>query len=125
MNFLVDSHAAVWWMDDPNRLAPAARDAIADGRNLVYLSAASVWEIGLKMARGKLRLPATYVDRLRADGFSFLDVSVSHAQRAPFLPPHHADPFDRLLIAQAQIEGLVLVTRDEDLHAYGVPVLRA
>jgi PIN domain nuclease of toxin-antitoxin system len=125
VNLLVDSHVAVWWLDDPKRLSSAARAAIADGRNQVYLSVASVWELGLKVERGKLRLPADYLDRLRADGFGFLDVRLVHARRAPVLAPHHADPFDRILLAQAEIEHLVMVTRDDALRVYGVPVLGA
>ena len=125
MNLLVDSHVAIWWLEDPARLSPAARAAIADGRNRVWLSVASVWEIGLKAARNKLRLPAGYVDILLADGFGILEIRLAHAQRAPALPSHHADPFDRMLVAQAEVEHLVLVTRDEALRAYGVPILSA
>jgi PIN domain nuclease of toxin-antitoxin system len=125
MNLLIDSHVAVWWLDNPGRLTAPARTAIADGRNRVYLSVASVWEIGLKAARNKLRLPPSYVELLQADGFTVLEIRLAHARRAPAWPPHHADPFDRMLLAQAEVEGLVLVTRDDALRAYGVPILAA
>ena len=125
MRLLLDSHAAIWWLDDPTRLSPAARAAIADGRNEVQLSVASIWEIGLKAARNELRLPPGYVDVLQSDGIGILDVRRSHAERAPALPPHHADPFDRMLIAQAEIENLMLVTRDPAFRAFGIPVLEA
>jgi PIN domain nuclease of toxin-antitoxin system len=125
LNLLVDSHVAVWWLDAPTRLAPAARNAIAEGRNRVYLSVASIWEIGLEAARNKLRLPPDYVDLLQADGFGVLDIRRAHAERATALPPHHADPFDRMLLAQAEIEGLTMVTRDAALRAYGVPIVEA
>ncbi len=125
MNLLVDSHVAIWWLDDPDRLSPRARAALADGRNQVLLSVASIWEIGLKAARNQLRLPADYVDVLQADGFGVLDIRRAHAERAARLPPHHADPFDRMLIAQAQVEDLVLVSRDEELARYEVQMLHA
>jgi len=125
MRLLLDSCVVVWWMDDPKRVAPAARAAITDSRNAVFLSAASVWELGLKIARGKLRLPADYVARLRQDGITDLSVTVDHAVASLSLPNIHADPFDRLLIAQAVEEGLVLVTRDHLILQYPVAQLAA
>lgn len=125
MNLLVDSHVAIWWLDDPARLSARARAALADGRNQVQLSVASIWEIGLKAARNQLRLPADYVDVLQADGFGVLDIRRAHAEHATRLPLHHADPFDRLLIAQAQVEDLVLVSRNEALRPYDVHLLDA
>lgn len=125
MNLLVDSHVAIWWLADPARLSARARAALADGRNQVQLSVASIWEIGLKAARNQLRLPADYVDLLKADGFGVLDIRRAHAEHATRLPPHHADPFDRLLIAQAQVEDLVLVSRDEAFRQYDVHLLDA
>jgi len=113
MRLLCDSHVLVWWLDDPLKLAPKARAAIADPDNEVFFSAASVWELGLKIAKGKLRMPKGYVDELRADGFDELPVTVEHAEAATTLPAVHGDPFDRMLIAQTLLENLVLVTRDE------------
>jgi len=124
MRVLVDSHIAVWWLDDPARLAPRAREVIVDPDNEVFLSAASVWELGLKIARGKLLMPADFVAVLRADGFSDLPVTVDHAEASLRLPRHHGDPFDRLLIGQAIEEGLVLVTRDAAIFDYEVPALK-
>ena len=125
MNLLLDSHVAIWWLNDPARLAPAARATIADGRNRALISVASIWEIGLKTARQKLILPADYVNILQADGFALLEVRREHAERAPALPTHHGDPFDRMLVAQALTENLVLVTSDAALRTYGVPILEA
>ncbi len=116
---------AIWWIDDPGRLSPAARSAISDGRNQAHLSVASIWEIGLKMARNKLRLPPGYIDVLQSDGIGLLDIRREHAERAQGLPPHHADPFDRMLIAQAEVENLIVVTRDAVFHSYGIPILDA
>lgn len=125
MRLLIDTHVAIWWLRDPRLLSASARDAIRDGRNDVFVSAASVWEIGLKVAKKKLRVPDGYLRALEKDGFSSLDIRPVHAERAPQLPDHHADPFDRLLIAQALCENLVFVTRDDALMEYGAPLLLA
>lgn len=125
MRLLLDSHVVVWWAAFPGRLRSGTREAIASPNNEVFLSAASVWELGLKVASGKLRLPAGYATRLIAAGLEELPVSIAHAQRATALPPLHSDPFDRLLIAQALEEGLVLVTSDRAILGYDVPTLEA
>jgi PIN domain nuclease of toxin-antitoxin system len=123
MRLLLDSHALLWWMDDPSRLLPAARLAIADPRNLVFASAASVWELGLKIAKGKLRLPAGFHDLLDRNGIGALPFTAQHALASVALPPLHGDPFDRALVAQCQIESLTLATRDRQLGDYGVAIL--
>jgi PIN domain nuclease of toxin-antitoxin system len=125
MRLLLDSHVVVWWALFPGRLRSEARNAIIAPENEVLLSAASIWELGLKIARGKLRLPPDYAARLLAHGFGELAVSIAHADRATTLPPLHGDPFDRLLIAQALEEGLVLVTGDQAIIRYDVPTLGA
>lgn len=116
---MIDSHVAVWWLEQ------AARDAIADPGNEVFLSAASVWELVLKVARGRLVIPDEYVDVLAEDGFVPLPISAAHALAAARLPLHHGDPFDRMLVAQALGEGLVLATRNREIARYNVPLLRA
>ncbi len=125
MRLLADSCALVWWLGHPTSLAPAAREAITDPANEVYFSAASVWELGLKIRKGKLLMPHDFADVLVADGFSPLTVTVEHAAKSLTLPPLHEDPFDRLLIAQALVEGLVMVTRDATIRQYPVAVLGA
>ncbi len=120
MRLLVDSHALIWWAENPARLTPAAREAIADPANEVFMSAASLWELGLKVAKGKLRLPANFAQVLRLGGFADLPIHARHAERALSLPPVHGDPFDRMLVAQAQEEGMVLVSCDQWISAYGV-----
>lgn len=125
MRLLLDSHVVVWWALYPGRLRRATRELLIAPENEIYLSAASVWELGLKIARQKLRLPADYAARLLADGFDELPVSIAHADRAMTLPLLHGDPFDRLLIAQALQEGLVLVTSDREIVRYDVPTLEA
>lgn len=123
MNLLLDSHALLWALHDPERLAPAARDAISDPRNLVYFSAASAWEHALKAARGKLTLPADWLVAAEQAGFDEVAISAQDARMSATLPWHHSDPFDRLLVAQAQSRGLTLATRDAMLVAYGVALL--
>lgn len=125
MRLLVDSCVLVWWLDHPASLAKEAREAIADPSNEVYFSAASVWELGLKIRKGKLTMPVDFASALSADGFSPLSVTVDHAARSLSLPALHEDPFDRLLVAQAIEEGLVMVTRGEVIRDYPLAVMRA
>ncbi len=123
MRILLDSHALLWWMDDPSRLQPGARQAIADPSNLVFVSAASVWELGLKVSKGKLRLPLDFHTLLQAQGIEPLAFTAAHAMASTGLPPLHGDPFDRALVAQCRLESLTLATRDTILGDYGIAVL--
>jgi PIN domain nuclease of toxin-antitoxin system len=124
VKLLLDTHALLWWLADDPGLEPAAADAIA-GADLVLVSAASAWEIGIKQALGKLTGPRDLAGEVAANGFTELPITLAHAVIAGALPPHHADPFDRLLVAQARLEGCTLVTRDPRMAAYGVASLRA
>jgi len=123
VDLLLDTHAFLWWTAVDARLGESARAAIADSANRVLVSAASVWEISIKRASAKLTFRHDILNVLAHTGFDTLDITPHHADAAGSLPMHHADPFDRLLIAQARIEGLVLVTQDRQLLAYGVPML--
>jgi PIN domain nuclease of toxin-antitoxin system len=125
VRLLLDTHVLLWWFNAPEVLAEAARDAIADETNVVYVSAATVWEAGIKQALGKLRGADDLPARIRAQGLDELPIELEHADRAGALPVHHTDPFDRMILAQAQCEGLTVVTRDERFSAYGVPLLAA
>lgn len=129
MRLLLDTHTFLWAAGQSPKLSEAARTAIADRRNDVYVSAAVAWEIAIKSARGRLRLPfgaETYVpSRIAALGFATLPVTLEHALAVAALPVTHADPFDRILIAQAQFEGLTLVTRDAVMLSYPVRTLEA
>jgi PIN domain nuclease of toxin-antitoxin system len=126
MNLLLDTHVLLWAVDDDPSLSQAARTAIIDGRNVVFVSAATAWEIAIKKALGKLQAPTdSYLEELRRHRFTPLDITTEHALAVETLPPYHADPFDRMLVAQAQVEKLTLVTRDPRLQAYAVPIIWA
>jgi PIN domain nuclease of toxin-antitoxin system len=125
VRLLLDTHALLWAVSDPEELTERARDVLRDGRNEVLVSAASVWEIAIKRALGKLTAPDDLGPVLAAVSFSPLPISLEHASLAGSLPPHHRDPFDRMLIAQAQLESLTIVTRDVRFARYGVQLLVA
>ena len=123
MNLLLDTHVLIWW-DEGRRLAAEARRAIA-AADSVYVSAASAWEVAIKTRLGRLRPIRTVEQAVDESGFLELPVTFRHAERVGKLPPHHRDPFDRLLIAQADVEELTLVTRDAVFARYGVGVIGA
>lgn len=123
MNLLLDTHAFIWWMEGGQDLRPEASSAIADPRAVVAVSVASVWEIAIKRAKGRLRAPGDLGETIAEKGFVALPITAEHAERAGDLPLHHGDPFDRMLVAQAQVEDLVLVTRDPAIAAYDVRTL--
>jgi PIN domain nuclease of toxin-antitoxin system len=129
VNLLLDTQTLLWWRAANRRLGRRARQAIESGAATVAVSAASIWEIAIKSGIGKLRLRdplgAWIPDALEQHGFRMLSVTVSHAAAVALLPPHHADPFDRLLIAQARLEGLTVVTSDTAFDDYDVEVLDA
>ena len=127
MRALLDTHAFLWWnLDDP-QLSEEARTFISTGRNEIFFSAASAWEIAIKAAKGRLELPEPpdkYVaDRMRHHHFLALPVELSHALEVYRLPPIHQDPFDRLLIAQSQLEDLPILTADTEIARYQVEVI--
>ncbi len=128
MKLLLDTHVWLWMQTDPDRIRPEVRDRIADLRNEVLLSAASGWEIAIKYALGRLRLPidpASYVpSRMARSGTNGLPVQHNHALAVATLPLHHRDPFDRLLIAQAMLDRATLVTADAQIAQYDVQLLR-
>jgi PIN domain nuclease of toxin-antitoxin system len=123
VDLLLDTHAFIWWAGVDKRLAEIARAAIADVENRVVVSAVTVWEISIKRAIGKLEFRHDTLRVLEQTGFEPLDITARHADMAGSLPLHHADPFDRLLISQASLEGLVLVSQDRKFLPYGVPLL--
>ena len=125
MNLLLDTHTLIWALEDHPALAAAAREAIIDGNNTVFVSAVSVWEISIKKALGKFDAPDTLLEEIEHHRFTPLEIALEHGDRAGKLPPIHLDPFDRMLIAQAQAEQLTLVTRDTEIQKYQVHCLLA
>ena len=125
MRLLLDSNVLLWGLGGDARLGAEARARIADPASVVWVSAATVWELEIKRARGRLRLPADLAAAVRERGGRELAVTFEHGVEAGHLPPHHRDPFDRMLVAQARAEGLVLVTADEQLSRYEVQILPA
>lgn len=123
MNLLLDTHVLLWWLDEAERLSSKARNAIIEPDNLVYLSAVVVWECRIKQALGKLKLPPQFEEVLSAESFSTLDVTTAHAHGIAELPPLHRDPFDRMLVSQAHLERLTLVTADDILRSYPISTL--
>jgi PIN domain nuclease of toxin-antitoxin system len=122
---LLDAHAVLWWLADDSTLADDARDAIAAPSNEVLVSAATIWEIEIKRALGKLSAPDNLVDAIDASGFSSIPIVATDAERAGRLPAHHRDPFDRMLVAQAFRVDAVIVSRDTAFEPYRVNVLAA
>jgi PIN domain nuclease of toxin-antitoxin system len=125
MRLLLDTHVLLWWLDEPAVLSETARVEIANPRNVVYVSAASIQEIMIKQAKKLLACPEPLLPLLEVNKFTHLPVTLDHALALAALPLHHKDPFDRQLVAQCRCEQLTLVTRDETLMKYDVPVIAA
>lgn len=121
MSLLLDTHVALWWLTDDDTLADDVKNAI-DTETNVFLSVASVWEISIKQNLGKLEGPPDLLDVLGRSGLVELPIRAHHAVEAGGLPPHHRDPFDRMLVAQARSERLTLLTRDPRIQRYDVAV---
>lgn len=122
---LLDTHILLWWLQDPSLLKNDARLSIANPRNVVLVSSASILEIAIKQSIGKLKLAASPEDFLQACRFHELPFSIAHASAVRNLPDIHKDPFDRMLIAQAQVETLILVSRDPLIERYQIALLAA
>jgi len=124
VSLLLDTHVLLWWLTDDRRLKSAERRAIADRDAVVYISAASIWEIAIKKRLRRLDVDTEVLERqMEAGAMIELPVRWQHASETGALPDHHEDPFDRMLIAQARVEGLTVVTYDEAFHPYDVAVL--
>ncbi len=122
---LLDTHSLLWWLSDVPKLAEGARTAIANPGNDVFVSAVSGWEISAKRAKGRITAPENLAALIEEEGFTHLPLSFHHAEQAGCLPPHHRDPIDRMLVAQAQVEKLIIVTRDASIPLYGVRTMAA
>jgi PIN domain nuclease of toxin-antitoxin system len=126
MKLLLDTHTFLWWITDDPQLSTIAREFMADGHNTLYWSAASSWEVSIKYALGRMPLPEApeqflpaEIEKNRIESLPIIDV---HAFLAGQLPHHHRDPFDRMLVAQAQVESLALISNDQQLNHYDVEI---
>lgn len=122
MRLLLDTHVFLWWREASERLRPDAVAAISEAE-AVFVSAATAWEVAIKVALGKLRLPGPLEPAVEESRFDKLPITFAHAAAVAALSPHHKDPFDRMLIAQAVVEQLTIVTHDRRFRPYGVGVL--
>ena len=125
MRLLLDTQVLIWSLLMPNRLLDTTREAIQDEANDVFVSVASPWEIAIKKSRGKLDPPDNLEVQLSEKRFSLLPISLVHTRAVESLPHHHGDPFDRMLVAQAQTDGMTIVTSDHKIARYQVAVMRA
>ena len=125
MRLLLDTHTLLWWLANDPSLGDEARFAIADPASIVYVSAATAWEMAIKQALGKLDAPSDVERQIKLNRFEPLSITIGHAFSAGTLPRHHDDPFDRMLVAQALAEGLTIITRDSRIGRYAVSTLPA
>ncbi|MBF2057203.1 MAG: type II toxin-antitoxin system VapC family toxin [Cyanobacterium sp. T60_A2020_053] len=127
MKILLDTHCWLWWLVEPEKLSKIATQVIKNNQNELYLSVASIWEIGIKFKLGKLDLPLSpevlIPQQMQIDHILPLSISMDHAIKASNLPLYHKDPFDRMLIAQSQLESMIIISNDSMFHGYDVEVL--
>ena len=123
MNLLLDTHVLLWWLDDSPHLSKEAKNDISSVDNLIVLSAVVVWEIRIKQATGKLEVTSEFFDVVQEQGFEQLSITCEHANGIRSLPMYHRDPFDRMLISQAKLNGLTIMTHDAVFEKYDVPVV--
>ncbi|WP_413725622.1 type II toxin-antitoxin system VapC family toxin [Sodalis sp. RH16] len=123
--FLIDTHVFIWWLANDPSLGPTTRIAISRGGNIVYVSAVTTWEISIKRSIGKLEFDVDIDEAMEKNNFLALSITHAHAEQAGDLPRHHGDPFDRMLIAQSQMEGLTLISADTAFSPYGIRLMNA
>ncbi|MFI4937980.1 MAG: type II toxin-antitoxin system VapC family toxin [Candidatus Berkiellales bacterium] len=124
MNYLLDTHIILWWLTEPEKIATTARKIISDKKEQIYLSGASFWEMAIKQSIGRLKLPVNIIEVLVSEGFETLPIMPQECLSVADLPPIHHDPFDRMLVVQAKLNDLVLITKDEKIISYPVLTLR-
>jgi PIN domain nuclease of toxin-antitoxin system len=125
VRLLLDTHVLLWWLAKDERLQPAALAAISEPASSIHVSAATIWEAWIKVEKGRLTLPDDLAQQVEAEGFARVAITFEHAREAAGLPRHHEDLFDRLLVAQARLEALTIVTRDAAIQRYDVETLAA
>ena len=125
MKYLLDTHIIIWWLIDPKKITPKARNIIADKKQEIFISSVSFWEIAVKQGLGRLTIPTDPIEILTREGFQLLPLTAHEALSVVDLPHIHADPFDRMLIMQSKLNDLVLITRDKKIMEYPVITLTA
>jgi len=120
VRYLLDTHILLWWLTNDEKLSKELRHILTDAENIIYISSASVWEMAIKSQLGKLSMPDDLAETLIEQGFLSLAITFEHAVLAGHLPAVHRDPFDRMLLAQAKIENLTLLTHDKLLKKYKI-----
>ncbi|MCC5618784.1 type II toxin-antitoxin system VapC family toxin [Nostoc sp. CHAB 5836] len=122
MSFLLDTHILLWFLENDSKLSDRVREVITNPENLIFVSAISAWEISIKQSLGKLIAPGNLEEALRFSQFEVLCMTLAYGIKVADLPLHHKDPFDRMLIAQALVEGLTIITVDQKFKSYDVPL---
>ncbi|WP_392533735.1 type II toxin-antitoxin system VapC family toxin [Nostoc sp. C117] len=122
MSFLLDTHILLWFLENDSKLSDRIREVITNPENLIFVSAISAWEISIKQSLGKLIAPGNLEEALHFSRFQVLSMTLAHGIKVADLPLHHKDPFDRMLIAQALVEGLTIITVDQKFEFYNVPL---
>lgn len=125
MKYLLDTHVILWWLTDPKKLSSEAKRIIEDREDLISVSSVSFWEMAIKQSLGKLSLPPNILAILTKEGFEILPIDAQECLSITALPLLHGDPFDRLLVVQAKLRDLILITRDEKISQYPVMTLQA
>ena len=125
MKVLLDTHFLLWWLDDAAELGERGQGVIADPENLIFVSAATLWELRIKEGIGKLELPQNFAEVVKNESFESLSVTARRTEALRGLPMHHRDPFERMLVAQARVEGLKILTRDKFIPLYDIDTLSA
>lgn len=124
-DYLLDTHIMLWWLSDPERIAPEAQQIIAERSNHIYISSASFWELAIKESIGRIKIPNTLLETLDKEGFKSLEITAADALAVSDLPFIHKDPFDRMLVTQAKRYDCTLITHDKTLQEYPVQILLA
>lgn len=120
MNYLLDTHIILWWLTEPEKIAKKARDIISDRGSSIYISSVSFWEMAIKQSIGRLHFPINMIQLVTQQEFEILPIYANECLATSDLPLHHSDPFDRMLIIQAKLQDLILITRDKKLAEYPV-----
>lgn len=125
MKYLLDTHALLWAVFEPDKLSPKAQEIILDRNNVICISLVSLWEISIKRNIGRLNIPAEFFTTVQKGGFELLPLTIAHIEEYQTLPLHHRDPFDRMLVIQTQQQQLTLITRDSEMSKYSVEIVEA